>query len=192
MSRHGTVIFGVICCLLLLSGCFQSASEEDNQDESETTPPMVEPPKKEPVIVEPPEIIISPIDEMINQMTLAEKVGQLLVIGVDGTAFSNEMDNLIRNYHVGGIIVMGRNVSTTAEMLQLIQPLFRNVSCLNSGHKRIDRIDLIIITIHNEQQITTCYERLNRCFWNGVVICDGAHRQIIRNNDSIKLHIIAQ
>ena len=120
MSRHGSVIFGVICCLLLLSGCFQSASEEDNQDESETTPPMVEPPKKEPVIVEPPEIIISPIDEMINQMTLAEKVGQLLVIGVDGTAFSNEMDNLIRNYHVGGIIVMGRNVSTTAEMLQLI------------------------------------------------------------------------
>lgn len=116
MSRHGTVILGVICCLLLLSGCLQSASEVDNQDESETTPPMVEPPKKEPVIVEPPEILVSPIDEM----TLAEKVGQLLMIGVDGTAFSDEMDNLIRNYHVGGIIVMGKNVSTTAEILQLI------------------------------------------------------------------------
>ena len=85
MNRNGTFIFGVICCLLLLSGCFQSAPEESNQDESETPPPMVQPPKKEPVIVEPPEIIVSPIDEMIEQMTLAEKIGQLLVIGVDGT-----------------------------------------------------------------------------------------------------------
>ncbi len=120
MKRHGKVIFGVICCLLLLSACFQSAPKESNQDESETTPAMVEPPKKQPVTVEPPEIIISPIDEMIDQMTLAEKVGQLLVIGVNGTAFSDEMDNLIRNYHVGGVIIMGRNISTTAELLHLI------------------------------------------------------------------------
>jgi len=131
MKRHGTVILGIICYLLLLSGCFQSASKESTKDESETTPQMVEPPKKEPVIVEPPEIIVSPIDEMIDQMTLAEKIGQLLVIGVDGTAFSDEMDNLIRNYHVGGAIIMGRNVSTTSEMLQLIT----NIKEANESNK---------------------------------------------------------
>lgn len=120
MKRHGTVFFGIICCILLLSGCLQSAPEESNQDENETTPPMLESPKKDPVIVEPPEIIVWPIDEMIDQMTLAEKIGQLLVIGVDGTVFSDEMDNLIRNYHVGGVIVMGKNISATAEILQLI------------------------------------------------------------------------
>ena len=123
MKHHGTVIFGVICCLLLLSVCFQSVPKESGQDKSETTPPMVELPEKEPVIVEPPEIVVSPIDEMIDEMTLAEKIGQLLVIGVDGTAFSDEMDNLIRNYHVGGVIMMGRNVSTTSEMLQLMNDL---------------------------------------------------------------------
>lgn len=131
MNRHGTVVFWVICCLLLLSGCLQSAPEESNQDESEATPPMVELPKKEPVIVEPPEIIVSLIDEMISQMTVAEKIGQLLVIGVDGTAFSDEMDNLIRNYHVGGAIIMGRNVSTTSEMLQLIS----NIKKANESNK---------------------------------------------------------
>lgn len=120
MNRHGIFIFGVIFCLLLLSGCFQSASKENSQDESATPPPMLEPLKIEPVIVEPPEIIVSPIDKMIDEMPLKEKVGQLLVIGVDGTSFSSEMDNLIQNYHVGGVIVMGKNISTTAEMLQLI------------------------------------------------------------------------
>ena len=60
---------------------------------------------------------------MIDQMTLEEKVGQLLVIGVEGTSFSGEMDNLIRNYHVGGVIIMGRNVATTTEMLQLINDI---------------------------------------------------------------------
>ncbi|WP_203247217.1 beta-N-acetylhexosaminidase [Sporosarcina beigongshangi] len=120
MKRHGLFIFGVICCLLLLSGCFQSAPKDSSPDESKTTPPTVGPSEQEPIIVELPEIIVSPIDEMIDQMTLAEKIGQLLVIGIDGTSFSDEMDNLIRNYHVGGVIVMGKNVSTTAEMLQLI------------------------------------------------------------------------
>jgi beta-N-acetylhexosaminidase len=44
---------------------------------------------------------------MVDQMTLTEKVGQLLVIGVKGTSFSGDMDNLIRNYNVGGVIIMG-------------------------------------------------------------------------------------
>nr|WP_255551041.1 beta-N-acetylhexosaminidase [Sporosarcina sp. E16_8] len=56
-------------------------------------------------------------------MTLEEKVGQLLMVGVEGTSFSNEMDNLIRNYHVGGVIIMGKNVSTTPKLLQLINDM---------------------------------------------------------------------
>ncbi|WP_342505516.1 beta-N-acetylhexosaminidase [Sporosarcina sp. FSL K6-2383] len=131
MNRQGSLILGIICCLLILSGCLQSVPQDNNQDDSETIPPMIETPEKEPVIIGPPEIIVSPIDEMIDQMTLAEKVGQLLVIGVEGTSFSDEMDNLIRNYHVGGVIVMGKNVSTAAEMLQLIN----NIKQTNEPNK---------------------------------------------------------
>lgn len=111
-----TFIFIVGCCLLLLLGCARKNNEKDGK---ETSPAVFMPPEQEQV-VETPEVVVSPIDGMIDQMTLAEKVGQLLVVGVDGTAFSNEMDNLIRNYHVGGVILMGKNVSTTADMLQLI------------------------------------------------------------------------
>ena len=120
MNRNYKFIFLVVCCILLMSGCFQS--EQKGNEKVATNSPIIEPPKKEEV-VKPPEVIVSPIDEMIGQMTLEEKVGQLLVIGVEGTSFSGEMDNLIRNYHVGGVIIMGRNVSTTTEMLQLINDI---------------------------------------------------------------------
>ena len=69
---------------------------------------------------EHPDVNMSSIDEMIGQMTLKEKIGQLMIIGVEGKTFSTEMDNLIRTHHVGGIILMGKNVSTANEMQKLI------------------------------------------------------------------------
>lgn len=96
-----------------MSGCSQFTQKNKDKETDVTNSPITEPPKKE-------EIVLSKVEETIDQMTLEEKVGQLLVIGVEGTSFSSEMDNLIRNYHVGGVIIMGRNVATTNEMLQLI------------------------------------------------------------------------
>ncbi|MBO0601876.1 beta-N-acetylhexosaminidase [Sporosarcina sp. E16_3] len=116
MNRDYKFIFLVVCCILLMPGCFLS------KQKGETIPTMIIPPEKGGV-VKSPKVTTSPIDEMIGQMTLEEKVGQLLVIGVEGTSYSGEMDNLIRNYHVGGVIIMGRNVATTTEMLQLINDI---------------------------------------------------------------------
>lgn len=96
-----------------MSGCSQFTQKNKDIETDVTNSPTTEPPKKE-------EIVLSKVEETIDQMTLEEKVGQLLVIGVEGTSFSSEMDNLIRNYHVGGVIIMGRNVATTNEILQLI------------------------------------------------------------------------
>lgn len=113
MNRNYKFIFLVACCTLLMSGCSQFTQKNKDKETDVTNSPITEPPKKE-------EIVLSKVEETIDQMTLEEKVGQLLVIGVEGTSFSSEMDNLIRNYHVGGVIIMGRNVATTNEMLQLI------------------------------------------------------------------------
>lgn len=113
MNRNYKFIFLVACCTLLMSGCSQFTQKNKDKETDVTNSPITEPPKKE-------EIVLSKVEETIDQMTLEEKVGQLLVIGVEGTSFSSEMDNLIRNYHVGGVIIMGRNVATTNEILQLI------------------------------------------------------------------------
>ncbi|MFJ7934727.1 beta-N-acetylhexosaminidase [Sporosarcina sp. NPDC096371] len=122
MNRAFTIIFMVCCCLLLLSGCFQS-TQKSSENESSST--MTTPPEKVPVNIEPPEVIVSPIDEMIDKMSVKEKIGQLLMIGVEGKSFSEEIDQLIRNYHVGGVILMGKNVSTTPEMLTFINAIKR-------------------------------------------------------------------
>jgi beta-N-acetylhexosaminidase len=119
MSRNKEFIYLVVCCVLLLSGCFQIGPKNNNKDEGETIQTMAAPPEKMEV-VEPLAVSVSPIDKMIDQMTLEEKVGQLLVVGMKGTSFTSDIDNLIRNYHVGGVIIMGENVSTIEKMVQLI------------------------------------------------------------------------
>ena len=115
MNRNYPFIFLVICCILLMSGCSQPKQKDNEKDA--TNLPITEPPKME------EEVVVSKVDKMIEQMTLEEKVGQLLVIGVEGISFSGEMDSLIRNYHVGGVIIMGENISTTPELLQLINDI---------------------------------------------------------------------
>ena len=114
MNRNYPFIFLVVCCILLMSGCSQTEQKDNEKDA--TNSPITESPKKE-------EVVVSMVDAMIDQMTLEEKVGQLLVIGAEGTSFSGEMDNLIHNYHVGGVIIMGENVSTTLELLQLMNDI---------------------------------------------------------------------
>lgn len=106
VNRNYKFILLALCSILVMSGCLHTGQKVS--ENPLTTAPL----NKEAIV-----------DSMIDKMTLAEKVGQLLVIGVKGTSFSREMDNLIHNYHVGGVIVMGQNISTTPQMLELINAI---------------------------------------------------------------------
>lgn len=93
--KKSRILILIGCLCLILSGCFQGKGKFSEGGASS-------------------------INKEIKKMSLDEKIGQLMVIGLDGTTFSQEMDNLIRNYHVGGIIIMGKNISTAQDMLKLI------------------------------------------------------------------------
>lgn len=56
----------------------------------------------------------------MEDMTLEEKLGQLLIVGMEGKTYGDELDHLIRQYHVGGIILLGKNISYPAGMLKLL------------------------------------------------------------------------
>ena len=71
-------------------------------------------------MLESPEITFSRVDELMEEMTLEEKIGQLLVIGMEGKTYGDELDHLIRQYHIGGIILLGKNISYPAGMLKLL------------------------------------------------------------------------
>lgn len=64
-----------------------------------------------------------PLWEQISSMTLEEKVGQMVVVGFDGTAVNAGIRNLIEKYHVGGVILFKRNITDTTQLLNLLNAL---------------------------------------------------------------------
>ena len=51
-----------------------------------------------------------PVEEALSSMTLEEKVGQLLLVGIEGTEPGEDARRAIQDYHAGGVILFGRNV----------------------------------------------------------------------------------
>ncbi|WP_042459405.1 beta-N-acetylhexosaminidase [Neobacillus dielmonensis] len=70
----------------------------------------------------------------MNSSELRKKVGQLLVAGFKGTAASEEIKELIREHHVGGIILFGRNIGTPQDILNLTSELQREAK--EAGHEQ--------------------------------------------------------
>ncbi|ONI45175.1 hypothetical protein AN641_04525 [Candidatus Epulonipiscioides gigas] len=56
-------------------------------------------------------------------MNLKQKIGQLFMVGFDGTEVNAHIENLIKNYNVGNIILFERNCKNPAQILKLTQDL---------------------------------------------------------------------
>ncbi|WP_405156570.1 beta-N-acetylhexosaminidase [Paenibacillus sp. FSL K6-0108] len=130
------LLFGIV---LLLSACGQSqkpsASEQNNNnagtetnansnagsdnqndqdDQQNTVPPQEEK---------------DPVQEQLDQLSLDEKIGQMILAGVQGTALDAQAKQMITDQKVGGIIFYANNVSTvpgTAKFVQSIKDANRS------------------------------------------------------------------
>lgn len=68
----------------------------------------------------------------VKEMSLRQKVGQLLMIGFDGTEPSANILRMIEEEHVGGIILFVRNIGTPEEVLRLTSDL--QLRAKKAGH----------------------------------------------------------
>lgn len=66
---------------------------------------------------------IDPIRAEIEKMSLEEKVGQLVIVGVDGYENNEHSRMLIEKYHVGGFILFKKNLHDSKQMLALLNSL---------------------------------------------------------------------
>lgn len=70
------------------------------------------------------------ISQFIQNLSLDEKIGQMIFAGVSGTEINIEAENLINRYHVGGIIFNGFNLvspsQTTKYMNDIKQINYQN------------------------------------------------------------------
>ncbi len=61
--------------------------------------------------------------KLLKSMTLEEKVGQLVIVGVDGYKNDEHSELLIKNYHVGGFILFKKNIQDSAQLTYLLNSL---------------------------------------------------------------------
>ncbi|MGO4731795.1 beta-N-acetylhexosaminidase [Paenibacillus sp. 2KB_22] len=55
----------------------------------------------------------------LNELTLEQKVGQLLMCGFHGQQADEQITHLIRDYHIGGVIYFRRNVQSVDQLTRL-------------------------------------------------------------------------
>jgi len=125
----------MICLLLgivlLLSACGQaqkpsSATDSDtgsnagsNSGQSSSLPEQNTAPPQEEVPEE-----VDPVQEQVSSLTLEEKIGQMILAGVQGTTLDDQAKQMITDQKVGGIIFYANNVTTlegTAKFVQSIK-----------------------------------------------------------------------
>ena len=66
---------------------------------------------------------IDPIIEQIDKMSLDEKIGQMLVVGIDGYGLNDNTKNIIEKTKVGGVILFSNNVQGSNQLLNLLNSL---------------------------------------------------------------------
>ncbi|CAM5196749.1 beta-N-acetylhexosaminidase OS=Ureibacillus acetophenoni OX=614649 GN=SAMN05877842_105134 PE=3 SV=1 [Ureibacillus acetophenoni] len=73
------------------------------------------------VYTEPP--ISADVLTKLKNMTLDQKIGQMIFAGVDGTSYNQNADSLIHEFHVGGIIFNKKNFTSPIQTVQYINQI---------------------------------------------------------------------
>lgn len=70
-----------------------------------------------------PSAASGPAQSLLSRMTLEEKVGQMLLAGIEGTALDAKAQAMIAGDKVGGIILYGPNISDLPGLVTLVNSL---------------------------------------------------------------------
>lgn len=124
-----TLLLIALCALLLLASCGRDNRNENTGTTVPSTTPAssaataapsssVVPPTPSPTQSE-----IDAIQQQINEMDLKTKIGQLLIIGLDGYRLNDTSRRMIRDYKVGGFILFKDNIETADQTVTLLNEL---------------------------------------------------------------------
>ena len=76
-------------------------------------------------------IVPKEVINMIESMSIEEKVGQMVVVGIEGNTINDHIKKLIQKYKISGFILYKKNFKTYNDMINLISELKK----LNSNNK---------------------------------------------------------
>jgi beta-N-acetylhexosaminidase len=116
----------LISTCMILTGCSSKNNVpaiSPGASEMISSSPTVQTSSFSPTQTPSPTAVPDPIQEQIKQMALDEKIGQMVIIGVEGTAVSEQTRDLIEHYHVGGIILYKNNILNKAQTIDFLNEL---------------------------------------------------------------------
>lgn len=120
MKRKIRVSVILLAMLILLIACMDNSirSEEENLEENLN--------KKEEIKSQRDEV-----KELIDSMSINEKIAQLMIVGFNGTSVNENLNDLVKNSYIGGVILFKDNV----ESLDGVTELINNIKLLNIENK---------------------------------------------------------
>lgn len=62
---------------------------------------------------------LNKVNNIINNMTLSQKVGQMFVVGFSGTSMPSNLSSAIEQYHFGNVIYMAHNVTNPGTLTKM-------------------------------------------------------------------------
>lgn len=62
-------------------------------------------------------------EKILSGMSQAEKVGQLIMIGVHGTTMNDDIAYMLQEFHIGGVILFDRNMESQEQVKELNRQL---------------------------------------------------------------------
>lgn len=154
--------FVVLCSFLfgfVLSGCTNATENATEQSSAQT--------EQEPVKM-PEQIKAETIDQILADMTIEEKVGQLLMMDfrknaddTDMTVLSEDAAQQIADYHLGGVILFAENLDTMEQSQMLVNQmqaaadmeLFIGIDEEGGMVSRLDKSQIPHVSIPNAAQM---------------------------------------
>lgn len=115
MYKRAFLIFLLIFVFCTLLGC--SIIKQDGEDNNK--PPTAVVPNPGTIPAEEKD----PVKEQMKSMGIEDKIGQLLIVGLEGLAMNEQERLMIESNHIGGFILYGSNIESPSQLLSLTNSL---------------------------------------------------------------------
>lgn len=123
-SKAGTAILAAVLAAACASGCTGTAAGTKPSSTPGTGAASQKPAASASTSSTPsPTPSADPVKRQIDAMTLDEKIGQLVMVGLDGYVASDQAKSMVTNGKVGGFILYKNNVQNADQTTKLLNDL---------------------------------------------------------------------
>lgn len=120
MVKKTLSVLGIIAVVIMISFLFR---QMNNKEDSSVKKEDVQLENRSSIFMNKNPERLDEITEQLHEMTIEEKIGQLFIGGIDGSELSKQSAKLIKQQHLGGVILFSDNMEEPTQTLQLINDL---------------------------------------------------------------------